>query len=253
MVGSVSKRCVVRLSLVVVLTDDFTGMPIKASNARAWIDGQKPPIKKPDGRSIFLDLPEGEHIVNAEGGFYQLLSVKCKITAKGAQTLNMRLLPNSSYPVPPDAVRFEGKAEPNAKITLYSPDKGAAFKLLSDVKKGDSVIGIYHPGSINIEGKLLKIEDPEGKGEYLTVKELAEGDRSEYTLAEKLKAAYPKVGTIIVPAAQTFADKKGRFMLLVRSSFSGGSSVVCEAVGKKKKTKTFEISDSKYITADMLK
>ena len=45
---SPSRRLVMRLSAAVRLVDDLTGLPVKGSNARVWIDGQKPPIKKDD-------------------------------------------------------------------------------------------------------------------------------------------------------------------------------------------------------------
>ena len=143
------------------LTDDLTGTPVVGSNARVWIDGQKPPIKKSDGRSIFVDLPEGEYILNAEGGHYSHTQVPCKISAGKAESVTIRLLPNSIYPMPPGAVRIDGKAAPDSVIRVYFSDRTYAYKLLSDVKKGDNVIVSKYSGTeVKYEGT-----------EYLIVKQ----------------------------------------------------------------------------------
>lgn len=244
---------VMRLSVSVLLTDDLTGEPVKGSGARVWIDGQKPPIKKDDGRNIFVDLPEGEYVLNAEGGFYAHTEVHCRVSSGKAENITVRLLPNRLYPVPPDTVRIEGKAVPDTAVRIYSADKASAYKLLSDVKKESSVIGIYHGDGINIEGKLLKIISPAGKGEYIRVLSAENSERSEYLLSDGLKAAYPKIGTVIVPVSECMTDADGDFMLLLRNS-SGGSEMICEVQnGKKTTVKSIDISGSNYIKTDLMK
>ena len=242
-----------RLSISVLLTDDLTGEPVKGSNARVWIDGQKPPIKKDDGRSIFVDLPEGEYVLNAEGGFYAHTEVHCKITSGKAENITIRLLPNRLYPVSSDTVRIEGKAAPDTVVRIYSSDKAASYKLLSDVKKGSSVIGIYHGDGINIDGKLMKIISPEGKGEFIRVLATENSERSEYLLGDGLKAAYPKIGTVIVPVSECETDADGDFMLLLKNG-TGGSEMICEVQnGRKTTEKKIDISGSNCIKADLTK
>lgn len=244
---------VMRLSISVQLTDDLTGAPIKGSGARVWIDGQKPPIKKDDGRNIFVDLPEGDYVLNAEGGFYAHTEVNCRVSSGKAENITLRLLPNKLYPVPSDVVRLEGKAAPGSVVRIYSSDRSSAYKLLSDVKKGDSVIGIYHGAGINIEGKLLKIISPDEKGEYIRILASENSERSEYQLSSGLKAAYPKIGTVIVPVSECEPDTDGEFTLLLKNG-SGGSEMICEMQnGKKIKEKKIDISGSNYIKADLTK
>ena len=47
----IASRSLRRVSLAVMLVDDLTGTAITGSNARAWIENGKPPIKKNDGIS----------------------------------------------------------------------------------------------------------------------------------------------------------------------------------------------------------
>ena len=244
---------VMRLSISVLLTDDLTGAPIKGSSARVWIDGQKPPIKKNDGRSIFVDLPEGEYLLHAEGGFYAHTEVRCRVTSDKAENITIRLIPNRLYPLPSDTVRIEGRTVPGSVVRVYSSDRSSAYKLLSDVKKGDSVIGIYHGAGINIEGKLLKIISPDDKTEYIRVLSAENSERSEYLLSGELKASFPKIGTVIVPVSECEPDADGNVTILVKKG-SGGSEMICEIQnGKKITEKKINISGSNCIKADLTK
>ncbi len=238
--GVITSRSVKRVSLVVQLIDDLTGKNITGSNARAWIENEKPPIKKNDGFNVFLNLPEGDYEIKAEGGFYSY------------RTVTIRLAPNSLYPIPPECIRIEGTGAPGQTVVVYSQDKGSAYKLLADVKKGTDTVGIYHDDSVNIEGKLLKMIASGGKGEFIRVSSVTNKEKSEYLLSEKLKGDYPKVGTIIVPAFRVAADSSGKFTIILKNSFSGDSQITCESgEGTKAKSKTFPVGDSKYIKLEL--
>ena len=230
-----------RMSLIVVLLDDLTGRPVTGSSARAWIENVKPPIKKDDGRYIFTDLPEGEYTVLAEGGTFCRSEVGCVITPGKAESLTLRLLPNSLYPTPSDCIRIEGKCAPGELVAVYSQDKAAAYKLLSDVKKGAETVGIYHPDTVNIEGKLLRVIS-KGKGsEFIRVKCISDPEASEYALFGKLGGSYPKVGTILAEASEVKADSKGNFTVLLKSRPAEGSGMICERVGVKGSAKEFPL------------
>ena len=249
--GSPSRRMVMRLSLTVQLTDDLTGLPVTGSNARVWIEGQKPPIKKDGGRNVFVDIPPGEYVLSAEGGIYEHTSVNCTITEDKAENITLRLLPNRLYPVPSDAVCIEGRAEPDQLIRIYAEDRSGAYKLLADAEKGAEVIGIYHGTGINIVGKLLKIISSGDKEEYVRIVSAGNEERSEYLLGEKLGAGYPKIGTVIVPVSECMTDSSGNFFLLLKSGASG-SGFVCEYTKKKKTVrKTIGLSGSAHIKADL--
>ena len=249
--GKISHRCVMRMSLNVVLLDDLTGRPVTGSNARAWIENAKPPIKKDDGRFIFTDLPEGEYTVLAEGGTFCRSEVNCVITPDRAEYVTLRLLPNSLYPTPSDCIRIAGVCEPGALVAVYSSDKTAAYKLLSDVKKGAETVGIYHPDTVNIEGKLLRIIS-KGKGsEFIRIKSISDPENSEYALFGKISGSYPKVGTMLAEASEVKADEKGKFTVLIKSRPAEDAGIVCELVGVKGSAKEFPLEGKSFIKVDM--
>lgn len=241
-----------RLSVAVQLLDDLTGMSVRGSNARVWIEGQRPPIKKDDGRSVFVDLPAGEYVLKAEGGFYSRTELECKVSDGRTEYVTIRLTPNAQYPVPDDIVRIEGKADPGLEIKVFPSDRGSAYKLLSEAEKGSDVLGIYHSGGENIEGKLLKIISSDDKSEYFRIMSAAEGDRSEYLLSGKLGSGYPKIGTIIVPVSECTADEKGNFVILIKRGAGRELTAEYNSKGKKKYTqKTIDISGSNNINLDL--
>ncbi|MBQ3842792.1 MAG: carboxypeptidase regulatory-like domain-containing protein [Ruminiclostridium sp.] len=250
--GSPSRRIVMRLSVTVQLIDDLTGLTVKGSNARVWIEGQKPPIVKPDGRYIFVNVPPGEYTVNAEGGIYALTAAECKIREGKADNITLRLLPNKNYPVPEDIIRIEGRALPGVPVRFWLADRGTAYKLLSDAAKGSTVIGIYHNAGINIEGRLLKVISPDDKSEYIRITGAGDGERSEYLLGGSLGSDFPKIGTIIVPVSECVPGSDGSFMMLLKG-ITGGEMICEYQKGKKTVQKKIDISGSGNITIDLTK
>ena len=250
---SPSHRLVMRLSLSVHLTDDLTGTPIRGSNARVWIDGQKPPIRKGDGRHIFVDLPAGDYLLHAEGGLYTHTQYVCNVCEDKAASVTIRLTPNPLYPVPPDAVRIEGITSPEAVVRVYTADKLGAYKLLSDIQKGSRVIGIFHPTGITLDGKLLKLLTADGRGECIRVIASENSDRFEYLLEQALTSDFPKIGTVIAPMSECIADSSGRFMLLIPRT-QRTNEVICEVQEKAQNTvrqTTLTLPENSYLKADL--
>lgn len=242
----ISHRSVRRASLAVLLIDDLTGAPIQGSNARVWIDGEKPPIKKFDGWNAFLGLAEGDYTLCAEGGTYER-AVMTVTVGSGMEKLQLRLLPNRLYRLPPDCIRVEGTAEPGAEITAYSRGKQQMFKLQRDCCAGDESAVLFCQSSTSPEGRLLRFSAPDGSGETLRVGKPADAE-GEYSLGAPLSRAYPKIGTVLVPASRTKADDKGRFFAVVRCS-SADTEIVIEAKGGSEVIKTFPRGEGSTLTA----
>ena len=226
--GVCTSRNVRTVSLVVTLIDDFTGRVITGSNARAWIENEKPPIKKSEGWSVFIDLPEGEYTVFAQGGTYNKKSCVCNISREHYTDLKIRLSPNKSYRLPSGTSVIKGEAPPESVITAYPSDKSAAYKLLSDVKKGAESLGIFYPDGIDIEGKLFYIMGENGKGEFLRVGAAVPDGKSEHRLWQAVKNAYPKIGTLLFPVSEAMADSAGEFFIPITSVPEKGCVFFCE-------------------------
>lgn len=220
---SISHRALMRASLAVLLIDDLTGKPITGSNARAWIEGAKPPVKKSDGWNVFLELPRGSYTVIAEGGMYCRTSAEAAVS-EGVGTLLLRLSPNRLYRLPSGCVRIEGQAAPGTQISVYAQGKQPACKLLKDSPAGSTEVTLFCSGDPPV-GKLLRFSSPEGVSE--TVRLTAPGEAPDlYQLSAPLENAYPRAGTLIAPVTLTEADDKGRFFAVVRCTSPEGTVTV---------------------------
>ena len=233
--GVLTSRNVRTVSLVVTLIDDLTGRVITGSNARAWIDNERPPIKKAEGWSVFLNLPEGEYTVFAEGGVYNKKACVCNINKEGYTDLKIRLTPNRVYRLPGGTSVIRGEAPSGSAVIAYPSDKSAAYKLLSNVKNGAESIGIFHPENIDIGGKLFYIMGDDGKGELLRVGAPlsncpdSSDKKSEYKLWQAAKNPYPKIGTLLFPVSEAMADSSGEFFIPIANIPEKGCLFICES------------------------
>lgn len=233
--GVIVSRNVRVVSLVVTLIDDFTGRVITGSNARTWIENERPPIKKAEGWNVFLNLSDGEHIVCAEGGFYNKQSRICETGGNTYTQLKIRMTPSRTYPLPCGTMVITGMTEPNCEVRVYPNDKSVSCKLLSDVKKGADSIGIFRTDDSDIEGKLFCIKGDDGSEEFFRVISAVEGKSSEYAITPKLTHAYSRIGALVIPVTETLSDNTGAFFAPIAAVTEKDSSYICESLGKKKK------------------
>ncbi len=224
--GVCTSRHVRTVSLVVSAVDDFTDRVITGSNARVWIEGAKPPIRKAEGWHVFVDLPAGEHTVYAEGGFYNRNACICKIEPGSCPNIKIRLTPGRNAPLASDTACIEGTCAPHARIFVRADDRALSYKLLADAKRGESRIGIYHPDGIDIEGKLFCICSGEEE-EFVRVYRASPEGRSEYLLAAPLTQDHAKIGTLIYPLSESCADERGMFFVPLKNVPARETAFLC--------------------------
>lgn len=244
----ISHRTLRRVSLAVLLIDELTGRAIMGSNARAWIEKEKPPIKKGDGWFVFTDLLPGKYTVLAEGGQYQRLAVECTAESDDLQTLRLRLKPAKTYPLTYGCLLIEGRAEPGAEITVYIPDKKNTVKLLGDADRGSEMLTVFHAGDVNLEGGTYHILSSDGTGENVFFG--AKTDENTYRLNAPLAYDYQRIGTILVPASVTSADKNGSFFTVIGRG-SSKAKIVFEVRGDKSVHKEYEGVDGNCFAPDL--
>ena len=232
----VSHRTLHRVSLAVLLIDELTGSAITGSNARAWIENERPPIKKGDGWFIFTDLSPRRYTVLAEGGHYQRLSADCVLDAKERQTLRLCLRPSRTYPVPYGCLSVNGKAEPGAEVTAYVLNRQSAYKLLADAAKGGDTLTVFHTEGADLEGGTFRLISSDGKEENVTVR--SKIGENAYRLLSPLGGDYPRIGSLMVPAVTATADRSGRFFMALKGSSS--AKIVCEAKGSRTVRREYE-------------
>lgn len=222
-----------RVSLVVLLIDDFNNKVINGKGVRVWIAGARPPLHKPEGYYVFTDLVKGQTEVLVDSGIYerQSVSVSMQETGKPYTMLKIRLIPNRSYLLPPQTTCLEGTAKPGSQIRLFCREESKALKLLFDYScQGEQAgaISIYHPEAMDIEGKNLFIESRDrSKAEFFQINSCQGSGR--YRLAGTLKNDYKKIGTAIYLVHTANTDKKGYFFLPVIHISSTNNEFFCEA------------------------
>lgn len=208
-------------SLVVLPVDDFTGKPVTGNKVRIFIPGQKPPLIKPDGYYVFINLTEPKAVLHCEGGLYYPRSEEISLEGKEDPFVYMlRLSPNASYPVPAGTTCVEGTAAAGKRVRFQCMERDKTYKLLYEYqgsKDNGRFISLYNPERRELAGKTFLIQDKEEKNhEYFTIVEAAEEGR--YRLAEPLQHDYKKAGSVIFPVYEACADKAGNFFLLIDNS-----------------------------------
>lgn len=244
----IAHRALHRVSFAVLLIDGLTGAAITGSNARAWIEGERPPVKKGDGWFVFTDLEPKTYTVQFEGGHYQKQSVECTAGGESPQTIRVCLPPARTYPLPPGCLRIEGRAEPYAEITVFVPNRKSAFKLLADAESGTDTLKIYHGEAVNPEGETFRIQASDSTGENILVRKSL-GSNS-YRILHPLQNGYHRIGTLLVPASVSVSDGSGRFFMVIKGCHST-AAIVCEANGKSKVRKEYVRGDSNCICPDL--
>lgn len=223
-----------KVSLVLQLIDDFSGREIEGSNARAWISGEKPPIRKSEGYHVFTNLKEPEVQVHIEAGLYEGQTLQVKLNEDGTYTfLKIRLAPSRAYPIPRNTTCVEGRTEPDSLVRIVCLEDSNPLKLIYDYRKGkedDGKISIYHPETMDIEGKALYIKNGKAGGEFFRVLQKRE-ESGSYGLEQPLSRDYKKVGAVIFPVWSCNADGKGRFFLPIPQLVREDLLFLCESLG----------------------
>lgn len=245
----ISHRTIHSVSLGVFVVDDLTGNPVTGSNARVWIDNNRPPIKKGDGWFVFTDLENKEYTVNAEGGFYNKTSINCVADDSGTKTVTIRLSPTRSYPVPEGMLRVEGKAEPFAEITVCVADRNISCKLLSDAEQNSSELMIYHTDNAVLDGCLFRLISDDTEEDISITGSLSD-DKRKYGLMSPLREFHPRTGSILYPLCKTKTDKNGLFFLVIKSC-SASARFVFEARGSKYICKEYDRCEQSCLRPDL--
>ncbi len=224
-----------KVSLVIVLIDDFNNKVIAGSKARVWIPGEKAPILKTEGYYVFTNLSQVQFQVLIESGMYENQTVPVMLSEEdaGYTMIKARMVPNRAYLLPSGTTCVEGTAEPGSRIRLFCREGVKTLKLLYDYDCSGEYsrgIGIYHPDEMDIEGKVLYIENRDRSNqEFFRISKAEDGGR--YLLSEPLVSNYKKIGTTIYPVYGANADEKGYFFLPVLNMNGDVREFFCEAVG----------------------
>lgn len=223
-----------KVSLAVQVMDGFTARPITGAGCRLRIAGAGPPLVRREGYRVFVNLPEGEWTLHIESPCYypKTLTVKPGELEPGSPVIKVRMMPDSTYPVPPGATGVRGRAGAGRLVQLVCRDKGGHYKLLLEYDRPglSHSIAIYNPDGLDLDGRRFLIEDREGvKREYFTILHTAAGEDKCSRMDRALEHSYKKIGARVTPVYTTRADQYGNFFLIFpQGERAGGEYDVSE-------------------------
>lgn len=249
-------RIKTKVSLVVMLIDDFNNKMISGGGIRVWIPGENPPVRKPEGYYVFTNLSRltAEVIIESIRYERQTVMVDLPETSSEYTALKVRLVPGRAYVLPAGTTCVEGKAKPGSRIRMFSRKSTKTLKLLFDYTAGGPAckIGIYHPEDMDIEGKTLYIENRDGSQyEFFRIAKGC-GGGGGYFLSEPLQNSYKKIGTTIYLVHSVHADEKGRFFLPVFDIRENACEFFCEAEGIGKTARNYTLIKGTVNKLDLL-
>ncbi len=218
------------VSLVLLPIDDFSERVITGSGLRMYTEeGKKPSIRKEDGYHVFCDLT-GENVrICIEGPLYQKQTLELPL-GKTPGIYQVRVLPNTSYPIPSGATCVRGTLQPGSRIRIFFPEQKKNYKLLYDYnpeKEGER-LALFSPEKVKLEGKTLCIRNQDTE-EFFRVKSQTDGICE---LEEALQKSYKKIGTGVYPVYEACAGEDGSFYLPIRSIPVESGSCVVRIAGK---------------------
>ena len=125
-----------RVSLAVLLIDDFTGRIITSSDAQVSVEGGRKPVVKREGFRVFTNLTEPEVRVRAGGPCYceEEQAVDLRQLDRSLPVVRLRLRPNRWYPLPAGTARVSVQLPEDTQLLAYCQESGG-FKPYRGVEK----------------------------------------------------------------------------------------------------------------------
>ncbi|PWV95666.1 hypothetical protein DFQ01_1259 [Paenibacillus cellulosilyticus] len=241
-----------RVSAAIKLSDSTTvgKPPIGAVRLQLSPTGpERAPIRNLSGWYVYTDLPKGVYNVVVVSDYYLDAEISFVVDSaiETTPTIEVALLPNSSYPFPSDMTRIRGAvrlpataaaadvSDAAVRAVLFESEAGLLATLAEDTTTGGTKLklGGLTAGSVTA-GTIVLLKDPRANRlEYarITAPLPANPSAEGYTTAEPLR--YPHAAGTYVYAmkeavtVQSKADNRGEFVLpLVRMPLHRGFVVL---------------------------
>lgn len=216
----------IKVSVVVILIDDFTDKIIPAGQAVVAIEGEKKPILKSDGYYVFTNIQKKEICIHAEMFGYQNVKMCKTINEEGQmEIIKIHLVPNENYHFDEAVTFVKGVSKPYGIIEMVFRNNRTPLRLLEDYEgKTKDCIRIYNPLCLEVADKKLVIETGD-KFEIVSVIEKKENDY--YCISDVLKNDYKKSDTSIHMVHRIICDETGQYQVPIPRLINK-DKVVCE-------------------------
>lgn len=214
-----------KVSLAVLVVDDFTGRPILTPDVAVSAAGVlERPVRKGDGYFLFLDSPAPVLEVSVRAWAYHPAAVRVELAGLSPlrPVVKLRLTPNRNYSIPNETTCLEGTAPAGTEIRVLCENDPRPLRLLCDYETAGAedgrLIRLYDPASSDPEGReFALLRKGESDPEFFTVREAAACEEGGCLMAAPLGRPCKKAGATVLPAAGARADAEGRFFLPLRT------------------------------------
>ena len=201
----------IRISLAILLIDDFTGKIMIEPSFRIAVRGAGKPIRKSDGFWIFTNLTEPEAQVSIIGPCYQSEYIRLDLTTLDSANpvVRIRMKPDKTYRLLKGTTCMAGFLPDGAALMVFCEQGNDYKKLLVDYEQGSAEISLYQGGNEEMEGKLCCIADKDKKKEIIKLGRMTDREKGLYQLAQPPLREYKKIGTKIYPVSLAQAREDG--------------------------------------------
>jgi hypothetical protein len=244
-------------SLIVLVIDDYSNKVVISSGLSVEVEGEKKPIRKPDGYYVFLNLKNkaANLTIRCNTYYTEKRSVDLTQLKNTDPVIKIRVKPNKYYPALHQATCLQGIGKPGCEVRVVCEDAMKHFRLLYDYNKDDmkDEIAIYNPDNNDLEGKLFQIMDKDRKHkEMFCAVKSKETQNSLYKIEPPLKNTYQKVGTKILPVFSSKTDSNGEYFIMINNINEDSAKCRCEIAGDKTITKDIILKTGKINKSDFI-
>ncbi len=226
----------IRVSLAVLLIDDFTEKVITGSGVRVWVTGAQKRLRKQEGFHVFLNLPGPMVHICAEGPCYcrEERDLDLRLLKAFGPVVKIRMKPSQLYAFPSGVVRLNVELPKQCRCFIFCEKSSGSKKLLKDYEKGGQELFVFQGGKEELEGKTCCIKDKTGRYEFLRLGRLKDQEKGAYLLEQTLEHDYKKPGARLYPASILYAEEdRCFFVALKKESPAEEYTFVVEKAGKR--------------------
>lgn len=195
----------IRMPLVILPVDDFTGETILRPDVTVRVKGAAYPVQKADGFRVFTKLPDGQAEVSLQGPGYQKTNIVIITETLDHKNplVRIRIKPDRSYRFPAGTAYMEGTLPPQS-ILLVSGMEGPGFcKVMSDCKEGGERIAVFQSGEKNLEGMVYYMTNTKGTvHDWIELASVIDTQKGIYQLKAPFSQSIKKAEVRLYPAVK---------------------------------------------------
>ena len=229
-----------RVSLVILPMDAFTGKPIAQKEFLVWAEGEATPLVKREGYRVFSGISKRYITVRLSGRFYQNTRVDIDLLALNPQSpvQKVYVLPDRTYPFPADTAYMQGKMSGQSVLLAAAISDMNLCRLRADCGEGERTLAVYRGEQKDFSGKIYYLTDQTGeRAEWIR---LASYVQDVYGLEEPLRYTYRKAEARMYEAVRCVADERREaYFLPVRTA--GKADLVRCLICKGQETQEFDV------------